>query len=141
MKYRLPLLTLFIFSMMVSPLFADGLSGVWISKNLDDSGVRAQIRILENRKKVTGTMMGFQEPENAEVPFFCRKCPQWWKDKSIAGLELLWTEDNGEGRFLNPFTGKVKYFTMKVTGKGDKAEVVIYSFLEIFGHKEIWFRQ
>lgn len=120
-------------------------AGYW--KSYDDiSGLAdAEVRIIEEKEQIIGTVVRDLMTAATDKPQLCEKCPDERKGRPVIGMEIIrYARYNAaadaweNGQILDPDEGKIYRLKLKVIDGGRKLEVRGYS--GVFYRTQIWER-
>lgn len=126
----------------LNPSWATSLEGFWLSRDDKTHQKRALIQIEIKQGELTAKVARIY-PQKGDTGI-CSACPGAWKNKPILGMTFAWglkkLKHNtwGEGRIMDPKTGKI--YRAKMTLSGHRLKVRGYIGFSLFGRSQIWQR-
>ncbi len=114
--------------------------GRWTTIDDKTGEKKADIELSMNHGKLYGTIVHrYMKPGDPER---CTTCPGKFKDKPIQGLQFIWGLKDlgdgswGDGKLIDPKTGKIYHLKMAV--KNDQLHVRGYIGVPLLGRTQVW---
>lgn len=123
---------------------ADSIDGTW--KTIDDETKQAKALVLITTD-VNGETSGKVTKLLLKPYAICEKCEGEKKDQAIEGMTILWglkkqgENSWGDGKILDPKSGKVYSARAKLIEDGKRLDVRGYVGFSLLGRSQVWERQ
>ena len=119
--------------------------GTW--KTIDDETGEAKSLVTITEQKNNGTFQGTVTKllNPSQRGLLCELCKGDRKNQKVEGMTVLWGmqkegEAYGDGKIIDPTSGKIYSANMKLLENGNKLEVRGYIGFSLLGRSQVWER-